>query len=176
MPIPTSSMYNKPNQNPRRQLARQLWSDFRLSAGKARQGMITRRNMALQDAQREGLTGGRTQQERDQHKMEIAKLHERQYYMEMREEWQRILHGNGLQHEDWGDVTPQEMAVIRQVLGPDELEAEEDDRQGAKGGRPYSHSPAGQAAPTNDFAPTPIAAQPLSQSVSHQSLCRRLRG
>lgn len=160
MPIPTSSMY--PNQNPRRQLARQLWSDFRLYAGKARQVMITRRNKALQDANREGLTAGRTQQERDQQKAEIAKTHEAEYFLEMRVEWQRILHSNGLQHEDWGEVTPQEMAVIRQVLGPDELEAEEEDNQSRTGGDSCNHPPA-------DSVPVNVVPQPLSQSVSHQS-------
>lgn len=151
MPIATSSMV--PNQIPREQLARQLWRDFRMYATKARHAMTSKRNMALQDAPR-----GRTQQEREQQRSEITKLHEKQYYLEMREEWATVLQTNGLQHEDWGTVSAQEAQSIRQVLGPEELEAEEDNHEVDS----HNHPPP-------EFTPASVAPQPMSRGVSHQS-------
>lgn len=170
MPIPTSSMYQnaatgKPD---RRQQARQLWAEFRLYAMKARKGMNDRRTMALQELRREWQTKpARSQKEREEQKENLMRLHEKQHFLEMREEWQRMLHSNGLQHEDWGEVTPTEMAVIRQILGPDDIEEEEEEEEeqilvGHSGSHNYHP-------PRADFVPANVAAQPLSQSVSHQS-------
>lgn len=151
MPIATSSMV--PNQIPREQLARQLWRDFRFYAMKARQGMISNRNIALQETPK-----GRTQQEREHQRFEITKFHERQHYLEMREAWAGVLQSNGLQHEDWGAVSAQEAQSIRQVLGPEELEAEEDNEV-------ESNNPP----PPPEFTPAGVTAQPLSRGVSYQS-------
>jgi hypothetical protein len=158
---------NAEGQNPRRQQARQLWAEFRMYAMKARKGMQDRRTLALQDLRREWqMKPGRSMQEREQQKENLMKLHERQYFLEMREEWQRMLHSNGLQHEDWGEVTQQEMAVIRQVLGPDDIEDEggEEVVKVRNNVELQNHHP-----PTTEFTPANVAAQPLSQSVSHQS-------
>ena len=147
MPIPTSSLHDSP-----RQRARRLWSEFRLYAIKAHNGMISRRTMALQELAREWqLQPTRSQRERTLLRENLVKLHEKQHFLEMREEWQRILHSNGLQHEDWGDVTPSEMAQIRQVLGPDDIEDDNDDNDD-----------------DNDEIHD-VAAQPLTQSMSSQS-------
>lgn len=150
MPIPTSSLHDSP-----RQRARRLWSEFRLYAIKAHKSMISRRTMALQELAREWqLQPTRSQRERTLLKENLVKLHEKQHYLEMREEWQRILHSNGLQHEDWGDVTLVEMALIRQILGPDDIEDDDDDNDGDNDNNNDDHG---------------VAAQPLTQSVSSQS-------
>jgi len=117
--------------------------------------MISRRTMALQELAREWqLQPTHSQRERTLQKENLVKLHEKQHFLEMREEWQRILHSNGLQHEDWGDVTPVEMALIRQVLGPDDIEDDDGDDNDNDDNDIESHS---------------IAAPPLTQSVSSQS-------
>lgn len=150
MPIPTSSLHDSP-----RQRARRLWSEFRLYAIKAHNGMISRRTMALQELAREWqLQPTRSQRERTLLRENLVKLHEKQHFLEMREEWQRILHSNGLQHEDWGDVTPSEMAQIRQVLGPDDIEDDNDDDDDDNDDNDEIHD---------------VAAQPLTQSMSSQS-------
>ena len=150
MPIPTSSLHDSP-----RQRARRLWSEFRLYAIKAHKGMISRRTMALQELAREWqLQPTRSQRERTLLRENLVKLHEKQHFLEMREEWQRILHSNGLQHEDWGDVTPSEMAQIRQVLGPDDIEDDNDDDDDDNDDNDEIHD---------------VAAQPLTQSMSSQS-------
>ncbi|KXN86650.1 hypothetical protein AN958_09828 [Leucoagaricus sp. SymC.cos] len=120
-------------QNPRRKQARQLWGDFRLYAVKARQGMQDRRNMALQDARREWqIKPGRSHQEREQQRENIMKLHERQHYLEMREEWQfnagagATSVGGGWETEQWsqeddGRLTePEEEEEEEEEEGPEE--------------------------------------------------------
>lgn len=120
--------------------------------------MFSRRTMALQELAREWqLQPARSQRDRTLQKENLVKLHEKQHFLEMREEWQRILHSNGLRHEDWGDVTPVEMALIRQVLGPDDIEDDDDDENDNDIDDDDANEGDG------------IAAQPLTQSVSSSS-------
>lgn len=159
MPVATSSMST--NAFARRQFTRQLWSNFYLGAVKVRQSMDQERNMALKAARSAAPRGHLQEQQR----ISIAKEHEKRYFFMMRSEWDRTLRDNGLEHEDWGDITPQEMSAICAILGPPDLDADEE-----------SHQPEIEEAtqiqlsrPPIEVAPPRPVPQPLSQSISHQS-------
>jgi hypothetical protein len=143
----------------RRQLTRELWSTFRFGAMKARRSMEEEIRATLMAA-RSRAPRGHLQ---DQQRTSIAKEFEIKYFFSMRNEWDRTLRDNGLELDDWGDVTPQEMSAICAILGPPDLDADEESHQPEIEDAPQiplSHPP---------LKPAPPAPQPLSQSISHQS-------
>jgi hypothetical protein len=157
MPVATSSMFS--NAHSRRQLARELWSTFRFGAMKARRNMEEEVRTALIAARSRAPRGHLQEQQR----MNIQKELEINYFFSMRSEWDRTLRANGLEHDDWGDVTPVEMEAICVILGPPDLDADEEHHEPEiedAPQMPLSHRP---------FELAPPAPQPLSQSISHQS-------
>ncbi|EJF58968.1 hypothetical protein DICSQDRAFT_182212 [Dichomitus squalens LYAD-421 SS1] len=95
----------------------------------------------------------------EQSKDQIVNSMRREFAMAARAEWERRLEKEGLQAEDWADMTPEEMAAVEQVLSCDDVG---DGPAVSTIPSPHERAVPIVAARTHVDVPHPIASHPMT--------------